>query len=453
MKILLKALLVSFLALQSFAARADFSSALDAYGNKDFKVAFEKFTALAEIGEKRAQFNLGIMYFQGQSVNKDINKAFAWTKLATENESSTEQERNIHQVIAKKVENMTLAEAEYESLATNYADDVLLERLYPVLLEKDKLSSFDVKPIMTKMPKYPRRAAMNGVQGYVSFKFDLDKLGNKRNLRISEAFPLNVFETNSLRAISRWRFEPTLDENGKPIEAFDVSYKMVFSLSSGGLTMDKDLYLKTKAEADNGVLKSQVLIGFWHKRFNNLPSKENPTEWLFKAAKQGSLLAQYEVGESLLNGKGCISDRAKGVEWLTRAAASGQVDAMNLLAGLATSDSSLEAQKQALYYISKLKKLTPSTVIRLSWLLSTSSFEEVSNPEKALSLLEKIEWKEFKDNVTKQEIQAAAYAALGKFSEAIEYQEDALDDAEDLDFDVTELKAHLALYKQNKKWF
>jgi TonB family protein len=294
---------------------------------------------------------------------------------------------------------------------------------------------------------------MKRTQGYVKLKFDLDKLGNPRNIRITEAFPVNVFEKASLRAVSRWRFEPAKDENDKPIQSFDVSYRVEFAFSEGGLSIDKELYRKTKEQAEAGNLKAQLSIGFWHKRLTNLPGNENPTEWLAKAAKQGNLLAQYEIGESLLNGKGCISDRAKGIEWLTRAAANGQNDAMNLLAGLATTDSSLESQKQAVYYISKLEKLTPSAIIRLSWLLSTSPYDEVSDPKTALSLLKKIEWREYKDSVTKQEIQAAAYAALGDFSKAVDYQEDALDDAEDLDFDVTELKAHLALYKQNKKWF
>lgn len=453
MKILLNALVFMLLASPTFIVRADFNSALDAYEAEDYKSAFEEFTRLAEIGEKRAQFNLGIMFFQGQFVKRDVNKAYAWTKLATTYDSSSEQERNIHEVIAGKVGDMTLAEAEFQSLAANYADDVLLERLYPVLIEQGKSMSFDAVAVKTVMPKFPHDAARKGITGYVSLKFDLDKLGNPRNIRIAEAYPENVFEKASLKAVSRWRFEPAKDENDNPIESFDVSYKMEYSLSTGRLGIEEELYNKTKKEAEAGSLRAQLLIGFWHKRFTDLPSDENPTEWLLKAAKQGSLLAQYEIGESLLSGKGCISDRAKGIDWLTRAAANGQSDAMNLLAALATSDSSLKSQKQALYYISMLDKLSPSTTIRLSWLLATSPYEEIADPKRALSLLRKVEWGEYRDEITKQEIQAAAYAALGEFDKAVDYQEEALDDAEDLDFDVTELKERLALYKQDMKWF
>ena len=55
MKILLNALVIISLAFPALFVRADFNSALDAYEAQDYKSAFEEFTRLAEIGEKRAQ--------------------------------------------------------------------------------------------------------------------------------------------------------------------------------------------------------------------------------------------------------------------------------------------------------------------------------------------------------------------------------------------------------------
>jgi uncharacterized protein len=453
MKLLIKTIATLSIILQTMISHADFYSALDAYDAKNYEIAYEEFKTLAEIGEKRAQFNLGIMYFQGQYVKKNVNKAYAWTKLGIDSDGSTEQEQNIHRLITNKVEDMTLAEAEYESLAASYADDMLLKRLYPILIDSDKTAFTDATPAKLIPPKYPLKLARKGVQGYVMFKLDIDRLGNPRNIRVVETFPKDAFKKTSLKTISKWRFNPAKDEKGKPVNSFDSSFRFVFRTSGKDIGVEKELYTRTRREAAGGSIKAQVSLGIWHKILDNLPGEENSNEWLLKAAKQGSLLAQYELGDSLLKGQNCISDTSKAVEWITRAAANGQTDAMNLLAALATRDSSLESQKQAIYYMSKVDKLSPSAILRLSWLLATSPYDQVADPTKALSLLSNIEWLEIEDDVTKREIQAAAYAALGDFRKAVDYQERALDEAKDLGFDVTELKTHLDQYKQNKKWF
>jgi uncharacterized protein len=468
MKIVLKLILVPVIVFQSFNVKADFNAAFEAYENKNYMVAFEEFSSLAEIGERRSQFNLGVMYYQGQFVEKDINKAFAWTKLATESDSVTEQEKMIHELILSKVTDMQIAEAIYKSLSSSYANQVLSERLYPVILQNEAGASFKAIPDKRKHKKYNmakwKRNQFFALSGrdyqklkndryQIHLKLDVDRLGNARNVRVVESVPNNYFNDWAMKMTSINHFKKKLDSNNHPIPQYDLSFTYEVGGSDNIVGIPSDMYKKTKKAAESGDMIAQLNIGSWHKRLSNLPEKINSTEWLFKAAQQGNINAQYEVGESLLYGQGCVSDRSKGVEWLTRAASSGQVDAMNLLAGLATNDSSIKAQKQALSYMSKLETLSASTAIRLSWLLATSPYVEIANPKKAIALVNNIDTEELKGDVTKREILAAAYAALGNFDKAIDYQEKALDKAEYLDFDTTELKQHLSLFKQNKKWF
>ena len=69
----------------SFNSYADFQDATDAYNKGDFKTAFNEIKPLAEQGNADAQYNLGVMYANGEGVLKDLSKAKYWIKKAYEN--------------------------------------------------------------------------------------------------------------------------------------------------------------------------------------------------------------------------------------------------------------------------------------------------------------------------------------------------------------------------------
>ena len=50
---------------------ASYQEGVDAYAKGNYAVALEKFKPLAEGGNMQAQFNLGVMYRQGQGVPQD----------------------------------------------------------------------------------------------------------------------------------------------------------------------------------------------------------------------------------------------------------------------------------------------------------------------------------------------------------------------------------------------
>lgn len=49
---------------------------------EDLKTAFDWFTKSADAGEVRAQFNLGVMYYNGTYVKQDYKKAMTWFEKA-----------------------------------------------------------------------------------------------------------------------------------------------------------------------------------------------------------------------------------------------------------------------------------------------------------------------------------------------------------------------------------
>ncbi len=64
--------------------RADFEGAYKAFRNRDHETALREFGALAEQGDARAQFYLGVMYQNGQGVTKESAEAAKWYLRSTE---------------------------------------------------------------------------------------------------------------------------------------------------------------------------------------------------------------------------------------------------------------------------------------------------------------------------------------------------------------------------------
>jgi hypothetical protein len=63
---------------------ADFMKGLAAYQSGDYATALREFRPLAEQGDADAQFNLGLMYYNGLGVPQDYKTAVKWYTLAAE---------------------------------------------------------------------------------------------------------------------------------------------------------------------------------------------------------------------------------------------------------------------------------------------------------------------------------------------------------------------------------
>lgn len=74
----------ALLLLFSSAALADYEEGVNAAFKGDFDTAFHEFTVAAEEGLDLAQYNLAILYFTGQGVDRDVDEAFRWTKAAAD---------------------------------------------------------------------------------------------------------------------------------------------------------------------------------------------------------------------------------------------------------------------------------------------------------------------------------------------------------------------------------
>ena len=172
-----------------------------------------------------------------------------------------------------------------------------------------------------------------------------------------------------------------------------------------------------------------------------------------RAASQGLSQAQYQLGYNLVYGLGCETDSTKGLKWLTKAAKKGEQQSKQLIARLyaRTNDGNLHAIAKD--YFADLEDLAPRDFLAYTWMLIKSPNPDISDPKKALDLIDEFDRKRFKDDITKLELEAAAYARLGNYKKAKRYQKQALKLADDISADTATIVKNLEYYKVERLWF
>jgi len=115
-------------------ALADFDHAMELYGKNDYENAFLEFESLAKNGSHSAQFNLGVMYYKGQSVVQDVIKGYAWMALASQ--AGDEQWSGMRDRIYREFtdEQKKQADRQRREIYDKYADGALTDQDAIVIL-------------------------------------------------------------------------------------------------------------------------------------------------------------------------------------------------------------------------------------------------------------------------------------------------------------------------------
>jgi len=74
--------LVLALALSAPVLAADYDAGWEAYSRGDYATALKEWRPLAQQGDADAQYNLGVMYYEGKGVPQDYVQAYMWFNLA-----------------------------------------------------------------------------------------------------------------------------------------------------------------------------------------------------------------------------------------------------------------------------------------------------------------------------------------------------------------------------------
>ena len=86
-----------------------------------------------------------------------------------------------------------------------------------------------VTPMVRVQPQYPRKAAMEGIEGWVKLRFDVNESGTVENAEVLAAEPPRVFDSAARQAVLNWRYKPQT-ENGKPVRLNGIEVRLDFQL-------------------------------------------------------------------------------------------------------------------------------------------------------------------------------------------------------------------------------
>ncbi|SDD81676.1 energy transducer TonB [Kordiimonas lacus] len=84
-------------------------------------------------------------------------------------------------------------------------------------------------PIVRVNPTYPRRALIDGVEGWVILDFTVSEMGTVENAVVIDANPKGYFERAALKAIQKFKYKPTVVD-GQP-RASRGQFRMTFELT------------------------------------------------------------------------------------------------------------------------------------------------------------------------------------------------------------------------------
>ena len=95
-----------------------------------------------------------------------------------------------------------------------------------VMAEKEQVAKSEAIPIKIIQPRYPRKATMEGIEGWVKLRFDIDSQGFPYEVIVMDAVPKDVFEKDALKAVRQWQFNT---QGGQK----NLIYTLVFKLGDG----------------------------------------------------------------------------------------------------------------------------------------------------------------------------------------------------------------------------
>ena len=335
-------LLFSFPVLNADAGNA---KAAGAHEDGDYVSALQAYTQTAHWGDAPSQFQLGLMYQQGQGLAVDTLTAFAWYAVAAESNYPPAKPAAVKLFRAFTAVQRIRAKRRAKDFIANFGRQALQEKLHPLLRPADNALQ---PPALDQpvQPAYPMRALMNGTSGEAIIEFNIATDGTAREARLLHSEPDGVFSQTALEAATKLRYKAppaTVKLQGYH------SHRIRFSFDFAGTTAEIDVANQNRSAAINS-LASAALDGNATAQYqyalaldtlpyavvDNRPGKHanalQITALASQAAIQGNSAAQHLLATRLLTGRGCEKDVSKAIKWLTHAAHQGHLQAQYLLA-------------------------------------------------------------------------------------------------------------------------
>ena len=273
-----------------------------AYKHGDYNIALAGFKVMAEQGNAGAQYNLGLMFANGQGVPKDEQQAMVWYRQAAD-KGDADAQYNLGlmyfygQGAQKDVQQAAIwfrKSAEQGNATAQHNLGVLFDNGQGVL--KD-----DQQAVI-----WYRKAAE---QGYAGAQFNLGSMYEN-----GQGVP-----KDDQQAVIWYR---KAAEQGYAGAQFSLGQKYLFG---EGVRKDDQQALEWfRKAAEQGDVPAQYNLGVTYFKGEGVRKDDQQAlEWFRKAAEQGNAPAQYNLGLMNLKGQGAPKDEQMAYFWWLLASARG----------------------------------------------------------------------------------------------------------------------------------
>jgi uncharacterized protein len=450
-----KTLLLGSLVFSTLAARADFELGTSYYAQGNFEQAYKEFLEGSNIGDHDAQNNIGAMYYRGEYLAKDKLNAYAWMKLAAQDETYLNEGVYLKIYNKMSAEERKSADEKYKLVFSEYSDQAIQNKLTPQL-SANIINVTKQRILKTFSPEYPQNLANGGVSGFVDLIFTIDKNGITRDQMIYYT-PQQEFGEAALEALRHFQYEP-LKVNGRAVEVGGVRQRVTFKIDGSEYNLKKvtEIVDEKRNSAKAGSSADKFAFAYF---LESIPSYvkdykliDNPNQWYTSAAIEGNSSAAYFLGRNILYGDMCTADTTQSMGWLLKAAKAGVSEAEYLLAQESFSGAKFEKnEEKGFYWLGKAATKNKIAKVKYAWILATHPNVKYRNAKLAQELLVGIK-EDYTDKQSLYQAQAAVAAENGQFDEAVKWQKKALKDSKVLDLPLLQAEQRLASYTSSQPW-
>lgn len=429
------------------AAKRDFLA-------RSYASAAAEFRRAAELGHPQSQFNLAAMYLNGQGLAKDPDEALAWMIVAVDN-GSMDAAAELKSLLPQVTPAVKRRAAE---LITSFGKRALERELLPSR-PVWALGASDAS--LGRMVEHPRRR-FPALATVMPDKF-------RDQLEIHSGFlamELLVAPDGSVRDVDLLMQYP---EGASDIEHYQYAFGLLFGTAEPEAPVGWRNGLFTFSQFTDQDPGARRSLGAVAQQYQFCAQEASPQcqyalhmlslseasvidtgePLLLRAAQGGYAPAQHLVGRALAFGPG--AELKKAQRWLELATSNGDANATVTLARL-------EIEKAPANWTGAAQILQPAAAGGNRRAVLALAALRIASPDPACrndaieDLVKRVHVAYAREPVF-DEIRAAQAAAQGRFKRAVSLQEDAIERATELKWNLEPLERRLAAYRQNERWF
>lgn len=87
-----------------------------------------------------------------------------------------------------------------------------------------------VSPLFRIEPVYPRKALLQGTEGFVILQFEITETGQVDNISVIQASPPQIFNASAIQALRKWKYRAKM-EGGKAVRQKNLKVKLKFQIT------------------------------------------------------------------------------------------------------------------------------------------------------------------------------------------------------------------------------